>query len=93
MKLTEQQRKVLKLMIWYLKNDINGNGAIYIRIDGVEVNKDFTRKWFKAIYGGEKTFMDADRNKNSIGTEYRIKKRLNLLRDHYMDYLKRDIEL
>lgn len=81
MKLTDKQKEVIHYMVKYLKKDYKTQR--YINIHNTAMNIDHTIAWFQHIWTG-KLYQSLDDTDS--------KKRLNLVREYYLDRLKKDMK-
>ena len=78
MKFSTQQQIVFDLLIGYLREDVKGKPSLIKKIENESVNLTFTLKWFM--------------NETLLGDSDGMRRRLNQIREYYLDRLKKDIK-
>ena len=86
MKLSDKQKDVIHYMVKYLNEELeNGNHTkIYVmRMNNVNVDIKHTILWFRNLWKG---------NVYNLLPDKLSKERLNIVREYYIDRLKKDIK-
>ena len=86
MKLSDKQKDVIHYMVKYLNEELEtGNHeTIYvIKMNNVNVDIKHTITWFRNLWKG---------NSYNFLTDKLSKERLNIVREYYIDRLKKDIK-